>query len=50
MAKIRTMWYEYCQNCSNRAKVEQTGTEWTISCETCGNVLIVDELTPNRPE
>lgn len=50
MVQRRTKWYEYCDNCSNRTKVRQIGTEWEISCDNCGKVVIVDEITPNRPE
>ena len=50
MVVRRTKWYEYCENCSYRVKVEEIRTEYRISCDNCGKVVILDELTPNRPE
>jgi len=50
MDRIRTKWYEYCENCSYRVKVRKVGIEYELSCENCGKVVILAELTTNRPE
>jgi hypothetical protein len=49
MGRIRTKWYEYCDNCSYQTITVKIGIEWVISCQKCPKVVITEDIT-KKPE